>query len=145
MGARKHQLVNVNGVRIHTVEEGEGPLVILVHGFPELWYSWRFQLPAIANAGYRVVAIDQRGYGRSSKFWDPDAYRIHRMVDDLVGLVGALGYKEAILIGHDWGAPIAWNTARLHAWASACPLPAVQLSACREVPSAKSRPRKSIR
>lgn len=114
MGARKHDLVNVNGVRIHTVEEGEGPLVILVHGFPELWYSWRFQLPAIAKAGYRVVAIDQRGYGRSSKFWDPDAYRIHRMVDDLVGLVGALGYKDAILIGHDWGAPVVWTAAWLH-------------------------------
>ncbi len=112
--SNKHQLLNVNGVRLHLVEEGEGPLVILVHGFPELWYSWRFQLPVIAGAGYRVVAIDQRGYGRSSKFWQTDAYRIHRMVDDLVGLVGALGHKQAILIGHDWGAPVVWTAAWLH-------------------------------
>ena len=111
---RKHQLLNVNGVRIHAVEEGEGPLVILVHGFPELWYSWRFQMPALAAAGFRAVAIDQRGYGRSSKFWPTDAYRIHRMVDDLVGLVSALGEKQAVVVGHDWGAPVAWTAAWLH-------------------------------
>jgi pimeloyl-ACP methyl ester carboxylesterase len=114
MGERQHRLVDVNGVRLHVVEEGEGPLVILVHGFPELWYSWRFQMPVIAQAGYRVVAIDQRGYGRSSKFWDPDAYRIHPLVADLVGLVTALGEKQAILIGHDWGAPVVWTAAWLH-------------------------------
>lgn len=110
----KHRLLDVNGVRLHAVEEGEGPLVILVHGFPELWYSWRFQLPVIAAAGYRAVAIDQRGYGLSSKFWQTDEYRIDRMVNDLVGLVGALGETEAILIGHDWGAPVVWTAAWLH-------------------------------
>jgi pimeloyl-ACP methyl ester carboxylesterase len=114
MRNQKHQLLNVNGVRIHTVEEGDGPLVILVHGFPELWYSWRFQMPAIADAGYRVVAIDQRGYGNSSKFWRTDAYRILRMVDDLVGLVSALGEKQAVIIGHDWGAPVVWTAAWLY-------------------------------
>ncbi|MBI2800883.1 MAG: alpha/beta hydrolase [Gammaproteobacteria bacterium] len=111
---RRHRLLNINGCRLHTVEEGEGPLVILVHGFPELWYSWRFQLPVLAEAGYRVVAIDQRGYGRSSKFWNSDAYRIHPLVDDLVGLVAALGERHAILIGHDWGAPVVWTAAWLH-------------------------------
>jgi len=114
MGDRKDRLVDVNGVRLHVVEEGEGPLVILVHGFPELWYSWRFQLPVLAKAGYRAVAIDQRGYGSSSKFWQRDAYRIHPLVNDLVGLVGALGEKEAILMGHDWGAPVVWTAAWLH-------------------------------
>ncbi|MDO8290285.1 MAG: alpha/beta hydrolase [Parvibaculum sp.] len=114
MGKQKSHLVDVNGVRLHVVEEGEGPLVILVHGFPELWYSWRFQMPAIAKAGYRVVAIDQRGYGNSSKFWNPDAYRIRPLVGDLVGLVAALGEMSAILIGHDWGAPVVWTAAWLH-------------------------------
>jgi len=114
MTARTHRLLDVNGVRLHAVEEGEGPLVILVHGFPELWYSWRFQLPALAAAGYRAVAIDQRGYGRSSKFWRTDAYRIHALVDDLVGLVRALGEREAVLVGHDWGAPVVWTAAWLH-------------------------------
>jgi pimeloyl-ACP methyl ester carboxylesterase len=114
MSERKHRLLNVDGVRLHLVEEGEGPLVILVHGFPELWYSWRFQMPVIAAAGYRVVAIDQRGYGRSSKFWQTDAYRIHALVADLVGLVRTLGEKHAILIGHDWGAPVVWSAAWLH-------------------------------
>jgi pimeloyl-ACP methyl ester carboxylesterase len=110
----KHRTVSVNGVRLHCVEAGEGPLVILVHGFPELWYSWRFQLPALAAAGYRAVAIDQRGYGRSSKFWNPDAYRIHALVGDVVGLVAALGESQAILIGHDWGAPVVWTAAWQH-------------------------------
>jgi pimeloyl-ACP methyl ester carboxylesterase len=106
--------VNLDGVRLHVVEEGEGPLVILVHGFPELWYSWRHQMPVIAAAGYRAVALDQRGYGRSSKFWRTDAYHIHRLVNDVVRLVAALGEKHAILIGHDWGSPVVWTAAWLH-------------------------------
>ena len=110
----KHRLVDANGVRLHVAEQGEGPLVILVHGFPELWYSWRLQLPAIAAAGYRAVAFDQRGYGRSSKFWDPDAYRIHRLVDDIRALMDALQERDAILIGHDWGAPVVWTAAWLY-------------------------------
>ncbi|MGD9604339.1 MAG: alpha/beta fold hydrolase [Gammaproteobacteria bacterium] len=110
----KHRHLNVNGVRLHVAEEGEGPLVILVHGFPELWYSWRFQLPALAAAGYRAVAIDQRGYGSSSKFWQTDAYRIGPLVADLVGLVAALGEQQAVLVGHDWGAPVVWSAAWMH-------------------------------
>jgi pimeloyl-ACP methyl ester carboxylesterase len=111
---RKHRTLNVNGVRLHLAEEGEGPLVILVHGFPELWYSWRFQMTPIAAAGYRVVAIDQRGYGLSSKFGLTGAYGIHELAGDLVGLVRALGERQAILIGHDWGAPVVWTAAWTH-------------------------------
>jgi pimeloyl-ACP methyl ester carboxylesterase len=110
----RHRFVDAGGVRLHVAEAGEGPLVLLVHGFPELWYSWRFQLPAIARAGFRAVAFDQRGYGTSSKFWRSDAYRIDRLVGDVLALVRALGEREAILIGHDWGAPVVWTTAWLH-------------------------------
>ena len=110
----QHRHLNVNGVRLHVAEQGEGPLVLLVHGFPELWYSWRFQLPALAAAGYRAVAIDQRGYGSSSKFWQTDAYRIGPLVADLVGLVPALGAEQAVLVGHDWGAPVVWSAAWMH-------------------------------
>lgn len=111
---RKHQLLSVNSVRLHAVEEGEGPLVLLLHGFPELWYSWRRQMEALAQAGYRAVAIDQRGYGRSSKLWDPRAYHIQRLVEDAVGIVHALGERRAVVVGHDWGAPVAWTAAWLH-------------------------------
>ncbi len=114
MSTRKHHLLSVNGVRIHAVEEGSGPLVLLIHGFPESWYSWRHQLTALAAAGYRAVAIDQRGYGRSSKFANPDAYRIHQLVGDVVAVVAALGEQTAVVIGHDWGAPVAWTAAWLH-------------------------------
>ncbi len=104
-----HRNLEVNGIRIHVVEQGEGPLVLLVHGFPESWYSWRHQLPALAAAGYRAVAMDVRGYGRSSKPGSIVEYRMTRLVEDIVGLVGALGEERAVLVGHDWGAPIAWN------------------------------------
>ncbi len=106
-------VTETNGVRIHCVEEGQGPLVLLVHGFPESWYSWRHQLPALAAAGYRAVAIDVRGYGRSSHPGAVEAYRMVKLVGDVVGLVGALGESRAALIGHDWGAPIVWTSALL--------------------------------
>lgn len=108
-----HHLLSVNGARIHAVEAGQGPLVLMVHGFPESWYSWRHQLAALAAAGYRAVAIDQRGYGRSSKFAKVEDYRIHKLVDDTVGVVHALGETTAVIIGHDWGAPVAWTAAWL--------------------------------
>ena len=109
----RHLIVPVNGIRIHAVEAGEGPLVLLVHGFPESWYSWRHQLPALADAGYRAVAIDVRGYGRSSAPAPIEAYRMLAHVGDNVALVGALGEEQAVVVGHDWGAPIAWNSALL--------------------------------
>jgi pimeloyl-ACP methyl ester carboxylesterase len=105
--------VTVNGIRLHVLEAGEGPLVLLLHGWPELAHSWRHQLPALAAAGYRAVAIDVRGYGRSSRPLALDAYRMTQLVGDVVALVGALGAERAALVGHDWGAPIVWNSALL--------------------------------
>ena len=102
----RHRIVSTNGIRVHCVEEGDGPLVLLVHGFPESWYSWRHQLPALAAAGYRAVAIDVRGYGRSSCPRAVEDYRMVKMVGDVVGLLPALGASRACLVGHDWGAPI---------------------------------------
>ncbi|MEV8332851.1 alpha/beta hydrolase [Streptomyces niveus] len=111
-GAR-HRLVDVPGGRIHLVEQGSGPLVLLVHGFPESWYSWRHQLPALAAAGYRAVAVDVRGYGRSSKPPAVEEYRMLAHVADNVGVVQALGEKTATIVGHDWGSNIAADSALL--------------------------------
>lgn len=113
MSELHHRIEYVNGIRLHCVEQGEGPLVLMVHGFPESWYSYRYQLPVLAAAGYRAVAIDVRGYGRSSKPTAIDAYRMVRKVADNVALVKALGEETAVIVGHDWGAPIAWTSALL--------------------------------
>src|SRR5580692_11068673 len=99
----RHQVVDARGTRIHCVEEGSGPLVLLVHGFPESWYSWRHQLPVLAAAGFRAVAIDVRGYGRSSKPTAIDAYRLMAHVSDNLGVVAGLGETSAVIVGHDWG------------------------------------------
>lgn len=109
----RHRTEAVNGIRLHCVELGEGPLVLLVHGFPESWYSWRHQLPVLAEAGYRAVAIDVRGYGRSSQPTAIEEYRMLRHVGDNVALLEALGARTATIVGHDWGAPIAWASAQL--------------------------------
>jgi pimeloyl-ACP methyl ester carboxylesterase len=109
----RHRLVPSPAGRIHLVEEGSGPLVLLVHGFPESWYSWRHQLPALAAAGYRAVAVDVRGYGRSSRPADIVAYRMVDLVEDAVAVVQALGESAAIIVGHDWGAGIAATSALL--------------------------------
>jgi pimeloyl-ACP methyl ester carboxylesterase len=103
--------VTANGIRMHYAEQGTGPLVLLCHGFPEGWYSWRDQLPAFAAAGYRTVAPDMRGYGRTEAPPDISSYGILDIVGDMIGLVGALGEKQAIIVGHDWGAAIAWHAA----------------------------------
>jgi pimeloyl-ACP methyl ester carboxylesterase len=108
-----HRTVAVNGVRIHVAEQGDGPLVVLVHGFPESWYSWRHQLPALAGGGYRAAAIDVRGYGRSSKPATIDGYRMLAHVADNLGVVAALGEQSAVIVGHDWGSPIAATSALL--------------------------------
>lgn len=113
ISALTHRVAQLNGIRLHWVEAGEGPLVLLVHGFPESWYSWRFQLPVLAEAGYRAVAIDVRGYGRSSQPAAIEEYRMLRHVADNVALVAALGEESAVIVGHDWGAPIAWASAQL--------------------------------
>ena len=131
-----HRLVDAGGVRIHLVEQGSGPLVLLVHGFPESWYSWRDQLPAIAAAGFRAVAIDVRGYGRSSKPLEVDAYRMVAHVADNVGVVRALGEETAIIVGHDWGSPIAATSALLRAEV----FPAVALLSVPYAPRNSHRP-----
>ncbi len=103
-----------NGINVRAAVEGTGPLVIMVHGFPELWYSWRHQIRPIAQAGFRVVAPDVRGYGGSDKPHEVEAYDMETLMKDVVGLIDTLGEEKAILIGHDWGAPICWNTAALY-------------------------------
>jgi pimeloyl-ACP methyl ester carboxylesterase len=110
----KHSVVDARGTRIHLVEEGEGPLVLMIHGFPESWYSWRHQLPVIAEAGYRAAAIDVRGYGRSSAPLEVEAYGMLQHVEDNLGVVEALGEQSAVIVGHDWGAPIAATSALVH-------------------------------
>jgi pimeloyl-ACP methyl ester carboxylesterase len=108
-----HRMIGTNGIRLHVAEQGDGPLVILCHGFPECWYSWRHQLPALAKAGFRAVALDLRGYGRSDRPEEVEKYTILHDIGDIVGLVGALGAKQAVIAGHDIGAAIAWQAALL--------------------------------
>jgi epoxide hydrolase A/B len=108
----EHNVI-LEDVRLHVVEQGEGPVVLLIHGFPETSYAWRHQLSALANAGYRTVAFDVRGYGRSSKPANVEDYRMVKLVGDATGLVRALGATTAAVIGHDWGSLIAANAALL--------------------------------
>ncbi|MCH8264770.1 MAG: alpha/beta hydrolase, partial [Proteobacteria bacterium] len=106
--------VDSNGIRLRLVEAGLGPLVILVHGWPESWYSWRHQLQALADAGYHAVAPDMRGYGGSSIPENIEDYNIIELTADVAGIVSALGEDSAVVVGHDWGAPIAWQSALLY-------------------------------
>jgi pimeloyl-ACP methyl ester carboxylesterase len=105
--------VESNGLRIHIAEAGSGPLVILCHGFPESWYSWRHQLTALAEAGFHAVAPDMRGYGKTDRPSEIAKYSLLHLVGDVVGLVDALGADNAAIAGHDWGAPVAWHAALL--------------------------------
>jgi pimeloyl-ACP methyl ester carboxylesterase len=113
MAELKHGFANSNGIKMHYVEQGTGPLVVLCHGWPESWYSWRHQLPALADAGFRVVAPDQRGYGQTDSPEPIEAYTILNLVGDIVGLVNALGEERAVVVGHDWGSMAAWHCALL--------------------------------
>jgi pimeloyl-ACP methyl ester carboxylesterase len=113
MNAPSHHFVETNGIRMHYVEAGSGPLVVLCHGFPESWYSWRHQIAALAEAGFRVVAPDQRGYGQTDRPEPVDAYTIFHLAGDIVGLVNGLQERSAAIVGHDWGAPVAWYSAQL--------------------------------
>jgi pimeloyl-ACP methyl ester carboxylesterase len=103
-----HHHAVVNGVRLHYVEAGSGPLVVLLHGFPEFWYSWRHQLPALAAAGFRVLAPDLRGYNESARPGRVADYRLECLADDVAGLIGHAGERDAVVAGHDWGGGIAW-------------------------------------
>lgn len=111
MNAVKHSVVETNGIRMHMVECGAGPLVLLCHGFPESWYSWRHQLHALAEAGFHAVAPDMRGYGQTDCPEQIDQYTLLHLVGDMIGLLDALGVETAVIVGHDWGAPVAWHAA----------------------------------
>jgi pimeloyl-ACP methyl ester carboxylesterase len=111
-GPWTHRELNANGIRLHVAEAGTGPLVLLLHGFPEFWWSWRHQLVALADAGYHAVAPDLRGYGASDK--PPRGYDAPTLAADVAGIVRALGERDAVLIGHDWGGHVAWSVAALH-------------------------------
>ncbi len=105
------RIVETNGIAMNIAELGSGPLVILCHGFPESWYSWRHQMKALAEAGYHAVAPDMRGYGATESPQAIDQFSMLHLVGDIVGLVGALGETSAVVAGHDWGAPVAWHCA----------------------------------
>ncbi|MFY1828164.1 alpha/beta fold hydrolase [Myxococcus fulvus] len=109
-----HRTVETNGIHLHVAEAGTGPLVLLLHGWPESWYSWRHQLIALAAAGYHAVAPDIRGYGRSDKPAAVEAYSMKQLVADAVGLLDALGEERAVVVGNDWGSAMAWTCAALH-------------------------------
>src|SRR5262249_4532675 len=106
----EHRMMRTNGVRLHCVVSGEGPLVVLLHGFPECWYSWRHQIDALA-CRFRVVAPDLRGYNESEKPASVAAYAMPELVADVAGLVSAFGERDAAVVGHDWGGAIAWYLA----------------------------------
>jgi pimeloyl-ACP methyl ester carboxylesterase/RimJ/RimL family protein N-acetyltransferase len=106
-----HHFVEANGLRFHVAEAGAGPAVLLCHGFPELWYSWRHQMAALAAAGFRAIAPDLRGYGQSAAPEAIEQYAMPLLVGDLVGLVQAIGIERAHLVGHDWGSALAWSAA----------------------------------
>lgn len=108
-----HRTVEMNDIRMHVAEEGSGPVVVLCHGFPESWYSWRHQLPALAAAGFHAVAPDMRGYGGTDAPAEIERYTLFHLVGDMVGLLDALGAETAVIVGHDWGAPVAWHAALL--------------------------------
>jgi pimeloyl-ACP methyl ester carboxylesterase len=112
---RNFEMIKTNGVTLRTVVEGKGPLVILLHGFPQCWYLWRHQIDPLVAAGYQVAVPDQRGYGGSDRPAAIEAYNIVELSNDVAGLATALGHERFIVVGHDWGAPVAWHTALLHA------------------------------
>src|ERR671921_808800 len=106
-----HRVVQTNGIQMHVAEAGEGPLVLFCHGWPESWYSWRHQLTGVSAAGFRCVAPDMRGYGGTRPPEPIDQYPLHHLAGDMAGLVKALGGTRAVIVGHDWGAPVAWHAA----------------------------------
>jgi pimeloyl-ACP methyl ester carboxylesterase len=108
-----HRSIDSNGIHLHIAEQGTGPLVLMCHGFPESWYSWRHQMQALADAGFHAVAPDMRGYGQSDRPAGIDQYSLFHLVGDMVGVLDALKEERAVVVGHDWGAPVAWHCALL--------------------------------
>lgn len=111
-GPWMHRSVSANGIRLHVAECGSGPLVVLLHGFAQFWWTWRHQLVGLADAGYRAVAVDLRGYGASDK--PPRGYDLWTLAGDVAGLIPASGEAQAHLIGHGWGGLVGWTVAALH-------------------------------
>lgn len=109
-----HRTIKTNGINMHIAEAGQGPVVLMLHGFPELWYSYRHQLPALADAGFHAVAPDIRGYGQSDAPPNIEDYGMKDHLADALGILDALDAETAVVVGHDWGAPMAWNSAVLH-------------------------------
>ena len=107
----KHSFVNANGIKMHVAQAGEGFPVVLCHGFPEIWYSWRHQMKALAEAGFRAIAPDQRGFGETECPEPIEAYTQRKLVGDIVAMLDALGIGKCVIVGHDWGGMVAWNTA----------------------------------
>ncbi len=114
MGEFDHRVVATNGIRTHLVEAGKGFPVVMCHGFPELWYSWRHQIRALAAAGFRAIAPDQRGYGDTDCPAAVEAYTQKEIVADIIGMLDAMGIPKCVIVGHDWGGMTAWNTALTH-------------------------------
>jgi pimeloyl-ACP methyl ester carboxylesterase len=110
IGSWTSQLIQTNGITLHYVTQGEGPLMLMLHGFPEFWYSWRHQIPEFAQ-DYKVVALDLRGYNDSEKPQAVSAYQMKELIADIKGVIEGLGYESCVLVGHDWGAAIAWSFA----------------------------------
>lgn len=106
-----HHQLRTNGIRMHVAEAGQGYPIVMCHGFPELWYSWRHQMHALAEAGFRAIAPDQRGYGETDVPEPIEAYTQQELVADIVGMLDALGLAKCVIIGHDWGGAVAWNAA----------------------------------
>lgn len=143
----EHTTIRTSRIALHAVEAGpeDGPLVVLLHGFPEFWYGWRGQIGALAGAGYRVLAPDQQGYGRSDKPRGVGAYRLDLLAADVVGLIAARGRDRAAIVGHDWGAAVAWWLALRHpSWIDRLailnvPHPAVMVEHLRRSPAQLAR------
>ena len=112
-GSWQHDYITSNGLKLHYVTQGEGPLMLLLHGFPEFWYSWRHQIPEFAK-DFKVVALDLRGYNDSDKPEAQSAYVMSEFIKDVEGVIKGLGYDRCVLVGHDWGGAIAWNFAYDH-------------------------------
>jgi pimeloyl-ACP methyl ester carboxylesterase len=107
----QHRFIEANGIHMHIAEKGSGPLILMCHGFPESWYSWRHQIEALAAGGFRVIAPDMRGYGQTDAPDAIDQYTLFHLIGDMVGLLDALNEPTAVIAGHDWGAPVAWHAA----------------------------------
>jgi pimeloyl-ACP methyl ester carboxylesterase len=109
----RHHKIEANEISLHFVEEGEGPAVLFCHGFPAIWSSWKVQMEAVASAGFKAIALDLRGYGESSSPAEAEAYTPYHTVGDVVAVLDAAGVATAVIVGHDWGANVAWNAAMM--------------------------------